>query len=68
MGENKTIYAEKILKVIEEYLLNGTYPIEIISLETVELRKHRKIGFREIIKRIKDINLQDQNLKEKSKY
>ena len=57
MGENKTIYAEKKLKAIEEYLLNGTYPIEIASLESVELRKQRKRGFRGIIKRIKGINL-----------
>ena len=32
MGENETIYDEKTLKAIEEYLLNGTYPIEITSL------------------------------------
>ena len=68
MGENKTIYAEKTLKSIEEYLLNGTYPVVITSLETIELRKQRKRGFREIIKKIKGINLKDQVLKEKSKY
>ena len=51
MGENKTIYSEKTLKAIEEYLLNGTYSIEITSLESVELRKQRKRGFREIIKK-----------------
>ena len=45
MGENKTIYAEKTLKAIEEYLLNGTCSIEITSLESVELRKQRKRGF-----------------------
>ena len=56
MEENKMIYAEKI-KAIAEYLLNGTYQIEITSLETVELRKQRKRGFRGIIKRIKGINL-----------
>ena len=38
MGENKKIYADKTLKTIEEYLLNGTYPIEITSLESIELR------------------------------
>ena len=42
---------KKTLKAIEEYLLNGTYPIEITSLESVELRKQRKRGFREIIKK-----------------
>ena len=51
MGENKAIYAEKAVKAIEEYLLNGTYPNKITSLETVELRKQRKRGFREIIKK-----------------
>ena len=42
---------KKKLKAIEEYLLNGTYSIEITSLESVELRKQRKRGFREIIKK-----------------
>ena len=45
-----TIYDEKTLKSIEEYLLDGTYPIENTPPETVELRKQMKRGFREIIK------------------
>ena len=61
MGENKVIYAEKTLKTKEEYLLNGTYSIEITSLGTVELRKERKRRLREIIKNDQRNN---QNLKE----
>ena len=44
MRENK-IYAEKTLKAIK-YLLNGAYPIEVISLESVELRKQWKRGLK----------------------
>ena len=57
MGENKTIYSEKTLKAIKEFLLNGTYPNEISSLETVELRKQRIENLERSSKRIKDINL-----------
>ena len=35
--EKTTNKYEKILKVKDEYLLNGTYPIEITSLGTIEL-------------------------------
>ena len=47
---NRTIYAEKTLNAREENLLNGGYPIEITSLETVEFRKKGKEDL-EIIKK-----------------
>ena len=47
-----TIYSSKTYKTIKDYLEEGKYSDEVLSIIQYEARKQRKRGFRQII----DIN------------
>ena len=51
-----TIYSSKTYKAIKDYLEEGKYPDEVLSIIPYEVRKQRKRGFRQIIDKIKDTN------------
>ena len=58
-GEQSTIYSKNTYKSIKDYLINGTYPTEILSVEPFEARKQRKRGFRQIIDKDKRYKIEE---------
>ena len=52
-----TIYSSKTYKAIKDYLEEGKYPDEVLSIIPYEARKQRKRGFRQIIDKDKRYKL-----------
>ena len=55
--EIATIYSSKTYKAIKDYLEEGKYPDEVLSIIPYEARKQRKRGFRQIIDKDKRYKL-----------
>ena len=55
--EIATIYSSKTYKAIKDYLEEGKYPYEVLSIIPYEARKQRKRGFRQIIDKDKRYKL-----------
>ena len=55
--EMATIYSSKTYKAIKDYLEEGKYPDEVLSIIPYEARKQRKRGFRQIIDKDKRYKL-----------
>ena len=55
--EIETIYSSKTYKAIKDYLEEGKYPDEVLSIIPYEARKQRKRGFRQIIDKDKRYKL-----------
>ena len=64
--EMATIYSSKTYKAIKDYLEEGKYPDEVLSIIPYEARKQRKSGFRKIIDKDKRCKLMPSKVNKNS--